>query len=51
MSINLGLDNGFGVDKYAIRDKNNNIVFGKVSSAIAEASADAEDMPLFEGKR
>lgn len=49
--INLGVDNGFGVDKYATRDKNGKIIFGKVSSAIAEAPMEAEDMPLFEGRR
>jgi len=48
-----GIDNGFGGDKFAKRDreKNNDIVFGKVISAIAEAPIDTEDMPLFEGKR
>lgn len=51
MSINIGIDNGFGVDKYAKRDQTGNIVFGKISSAIAEAPMDADDMPLFEGRR
>ncbi len=49
--MNIGIDNGFGVDKHARRDSNGNIVFGKISSAIAEAPMDAEDMPLFENRR
>lgn len=51
MLINIGVDNGFGVDKYAKRDSNGNIIFDKISTAIAEAPMDAEDMPLFEGRR
>lgn len=47
----FAIDSGFGVDKYAFRDLNNEINFGKVSSAIAEAPLEAEDMPFFEGRR
>lgn len=47
----IGLDSGHGVDKIAYRDENGNIVFKKEISAIAEAPMDADDMPLFEGKR
>ena len=47
----IGLDSGHGVDKIAYRDENGNIVFRKEISAIAEAPMDADDMPLFEGKR
>ena len=47
----FGVDNGFGVDKTAYRNKKGEIVYKKVSSAIAEAPLDAEDMPILEGKR
>lgn len=46
----FGLDSGYGMDKYAYR-KNNELVFGKIISAIADAPIDADDMPLFEGRR
>ena len=46
-------DNGHGMDKFAFRDPNNleKIIYGKVISAFAEAPADTEDMPFFEGKK
>lgn len=47
----FGLDSGYGMDKFAYRKDNGELVFGKIISAIAEAPLDAEDMPLFEGKR
>lgn len=47
----IGLDSGHGVDKIAYRDEDGNIVFRKEISAIADAPLEADDMPLFEGKR
>jgi hypothetical protein len=47
----LGLDHGYGEDKFAYRDEENKIKFGKIMSVFAEAPLDAEDTPLFEGKR
>jgi hypothetical protein len=47
----FGLDSGYGIDKYAFRDLGGKIQFGKISSAIAKAPMDAEDMPFFEGQR
>lgn len=49
--IIFSLDSGYGMDKFAKRNENGKLVFGKITSAIAEAPLDAEDMPLFEGKR
>jgi len=47
----LGLDHGYGGNKFAYRDNENKIKFGKKLSVFADAPQDAEDMPLFEGKR
>jgi hypothetical protein len=44
-------DSGYGVDKYAYRNAEGQIKYGKVNSAIAEAPIDTQDMPLFEGRR
>jgi len=48
----LAIDLGIGADKYAYKkDKDSEIKYGKHLVTYAEAPIEAEDMPLFEGKR
>lgn len=47
----LAIDSGYGIDKISYFDKKSNIINIKKASVFAEASLEAEDMPLFEGKR
>jgi len=46
----LSVDSGFGTDDYAY-EEDGVIKFNKHSAVYSEAPIDAEDMPLFEGKR
>jgi len=51
MSI-IGFDKGYGLDKYAYFDKENNLKYGKMMSVFSEAPADTEeDILEFEGKK
>jgi hypothetical protein len=47
----IGFDPGYGDIKESFRNENGEIVNRKYSSLVAEASNEAVDMPLFEGKR
>jgi len=47
----LGFDPGYSDIKESYRNENGEIINRKYSSLVAEASADATDMPLLEGKR
>jgi len=47
----LGFDPGYADNKFSFRNEEGEIVNVKESSIVAEASADASDMPLFEGGR
>jgi len=49
--MKLAIDSGFGHDDYAYMDDKGNLVYNKHMPVYAEAPLDAEDMPLFEGKR
>lgn len=48
--MNLILDTGYGTNKYAY-NKNEDFIYNKNISVFAKAPLEAEDMPLFEGKR
>lgn len=47
----LSVDKGFGLDKFAYRNENGDIEYGKLESAIADAPPETEDVPVFEGKK
>lgn len=46
----LSVDKGFGLDKFAYRDKEE-LKYGKIESVIADAPMETEDVPVFEGKK
>ena len=46
----LAIDSGFGIDKFSYFKKDS-LEYGKNLPVYAEANLEAEDMPLFEGKR
>ena len=49
--MNIAIDSGMSIDKYALFNDDGDIIFGKSMSVYAPAPFEADDMPMFEGQR